>query len=140
MKTRILHAEDDDAVRAFLGQALRRFGYDVVSAADGEAALHRAENEHFDVVITDHHMPGKDGLALVAGLRAARFGGRIFVLSGALPEAALPEYLRLGVDGIAAKPISLAALRALLGDEPAEPAPLPVWGAACAQASGLTIM
>lgn len=119
MKTRILHAEDDATVRGFLAQALRRFGYEVVSEADGEAARLRAEKEPFDVVITDHQMPRKDGLALVAALRAARFGGRILVLAGALPPEVRSHYLRLEVNGIAGKPISLAALRALLSEQPA---------------------
>ncbi len=120
MKTRILHAEDDATVRGFLAQALGRFGYEVVSDADGEAALLRAKNEPFDIVITDHQMPRKDGFALVAALRAARFEGRIFVLAGALPAEARSQYLRLEVNGIAAKPISLAALRALLSDQTPE--------------------
>jgi DNA-binding NarL/FixJ family response regulator len=72
------------------------------------------------VIITDHQMPRKNGLALVVALRAARFDGRIFVLAGALPLEARSDYLRLKVNGIAAKPISLAALRALLSERPPE--------------------
>lgn len=115
MKKRLLYAEDDEIVRGALSQLLTLLGWQVTCEPHGEAALDRIHAEEFDVVLTDHHMPGKDGLALVQNLRAEGFHGRIFVLSGALPAAEENEYRRLHVDGIAAKPVALSELRELLG-------------------------
>ena len=114
MKKRVLLAEDDLPVRAFMDEALYFLGYQVVTEADGVAALRRLEGGHFDIVITDHRMPGMDGLALVKELRARNYGGRIYVISGQMPQADWEEYGRLRVDGIATKPLKVAELHRLL--------------------------
>jgi len=114
MKPRVLHADDVDLVRTFLSRGLVRLGYEVTSVADVGSALRAVGAGSFDVVITDHDMPGGNGLALVKALHDAQFAGRIFVLSGALSAGDRAEYLRLGVDGIAGKPIGLDGLRELL--------------------------
>lgn len=114
MNPRVLHVDDVDLVRTFLRRGLVRLGYDVTSAVDVGSALAALEAERFGTVITDHDMPGGTGLKLVKALQAAHFPGRIFVLSGALSASDRAEYLKLGVDGIAAKPIGLDGLRDLL--------------------------
>ena len=61
--TRILLAEDDDSLRAFLTRALERAGHEVVSCPDGEAALEAlAAGKRFDLLLTDIVMPGVDGI------------------------------------------------------------------------------
>lgn len=114
MKNRILHADDEQLIRAFIDEALHFLGYEVVGVTDGDAALRRLAHEAFDVVITDHHMPIMGGLELVRALRRQDFGGRIYVLSGSLAAADRREYEALGVDGIAAKPLGLMELDLLL--------------------------
>jgi CheY-like chemotaxis protein len=114
MKPRVLHADDLDLVRTFLSRGLVRLGYEVTSVADVGSALAATAAGNFEIVITDHDMPGGNGLALVKALHAEQFAGRIFVLSGALSARDRAEYLKLGVDGIVAKPIGLDALRELL--------------------------
>ena len=123
MKTRVLHAEDEQLVRAFIDEALHFLGFEVVGVADGKAALARLAQESFDVVITDHHMPEIGGLALVRELRARAFGGRVYVLSGALHANEHREYEALGVDGIAAKPLGLMELSLFLKNAMTAPAP-----------------
>jgi two-component system cell cycle sensor histidine kinase/response regulator CckA len=62
-KERILLAEDDEAVREFATESLRRMGYTVFSAADGEEALDilNRDIEPPDLLLTDVVMPGIDG-------------------------------------------------------------------------------
>jgi CheY-like chemotaxis protein len=83
---RVLVAEDDDlfadAVDAFLQQA----GFTVMLACDGEAALERAADNLFDVLLTDLRMPRMDGAALIRRLRAERPDLPIVVMSGNAPE------------------------------------------------------
>src|SRR5690606_24110733 len=78
MKTRVLLAEDDVHVGAFMAEALRFLGFEVTLASDGAQALALAADHEFDVVMTDHRMPEMDGLGLVRALRARGFGGRIY--------------------------------------------------------------
>jgi CheY-like chemotaxis protein len=114
MKKRVLVAEDDLPLRAFMDEALYFLGYQVVAEADGAAALRRLDTGNFDIVITDHRMPEMDGLTLVRELRARRYAGRIYVISGEMPSEAWAEYGRLQVDGIGIKPMKINDLHRML--------------------------
>jgi len=61
---RILLAEDDDAMRAYLVRALEKADYDVVAVDRGTAALPLLEQEAFDLLLTDIVMPEMDGIEL----------------------------------------------------------------------------
>ncbi len=61
---RILLAEDDASMRAYLGRALERAGYEVVSVDRGTAAIPLLETEPFDLLLTDIVMPEMDGIEL----------------------------------------------------------------------------
>ena len=60
-QTRVLLAEDDRAVRRLLEVVLERAGYQVISAADGLAAMKLVLSEPVDVVVTDAMMPNISG-------------------------------------------------------------------------------
>ena len=62
--TRILLAEDEQAMREYLARALERSGYDVVSVDRGTEAAPLLEREHFDLLLTDIVMPEMDGIGL----------------------------------------------------------------------------
>lgn len=62
--TRILLAEDEQAMREYLARALERSGYDVVSVDRGTEAAPLLESEHFDLLLTDIVMPEMDGIEL----------------------------------------------------------------------------
>lgn len=66
---RILAVDDSAAMRQMVGITLTGAGHQVQQAADGREALQFAEQERFDLVITDVNMPGMDGLTLVRQLR-----------------------------------------------------------------------
>lgn len=112
---RVLHADDHPAVRESVKLRLERLGHRVLSVMDGDAALACAAEEPFDVVITDHQMPGKNGLAVVQSLRARRYPGRIYVFCADLADAHRAAYQRHQVNGIAEKPFGLAELEAWIG-------------------------
>ena len=61
---RILVAEDEEAMRAYLARALQNAGYDVVAVDRGTHALPYLENEHFDLLLSDIVMPEMDGIEL----------------------------------------------------------------------------
>jgi two-component system cell cycle response regulator CpdR len=69
---RILLAEDEEALRAFVARALAMDGHEVVQAADGGEALDvlTREQGRFELLLTDIRMPVMDGIALA--LAAAR--------------------------------------------------------------------
>jgi signal transduction histidine kinase/CheY-like chemotaxis protein len=66
----ILIIEDDPAVRMGLARGLRRAGYACLEAASGERGLELARKRTPDLVLTDMHVPGKDGLMVLREFRA----------------------------------------------------------------------
>ena len=63
-RTRILLAEDDEAMRTYLARALEKAGYSVVQVDRGTAALPYLETEEFDLLLSDIVMPEMDGIEL----------------------------------------------------------------------------
>lgn len=61
---RILLAEDDNAMRAYLARALENAGYQVVAVDRGTEALPFLTNERFDLLLSDIVMPEMDGIEL----------------------------------------------------------------------------
>jgi CheY-like chemotaxis protein len=85
----ILLAEDERAVAFSIAFALKCDGHKVQVVADGEQALAsvRIEPDAFNLLITDHSMPGMTGVELVDRLREESFHGKVMVLSAHLsPE------------------------------------------------------
>ena len=75
---RILLAEDEEAMRAYLHRALEKAGYEVVSVDRGTDALPKLEEEHFDLLLSDIVMPEMDGIELAQ--RAAEISPRTKVM------------------------------------------------------------
>jgi len=61
---RILLAEDDEAMRAYLARALENAGYEVISVDRGTEALPYLQSQHFDLLLSDIVMPEMDGIEL----------------------------------------------------------------------------
>ena len=84
----ILLVEDEEAVRVLAQRVLSRFGYRVISAANGQAALLASEmsNRHIDLLLTDVVMPGMGGRELAERLSQLRPGIRVLFMSGYAEE------------------------------------------------------
>jgi CheY-like chemotaxis protein len=67
---RILVVEDDPGLRELLVTALSEHGYAVFAAEDSSAALSLLDREPVELVLTDMHLPGMDGHALIDALCA----------------------------------------------------------------------
>ena len=87
--TRILLAEDDDALRRFLTRALERAGYEVNACADGDEAL-AALDPSYDVLLTDIVMPGADGIEVARQAASRHPNIRIVFITGFAAVALAP--------------------------------------------------
>src|SRR5580700_3962545 len=94
---RVLVAEDDDAMRNLVTEALRKDGYEVVSVSDGGRLLvslaHNLggdEQGFVDLVVTDVRMPICTGMQILEQVRAARWK-MPFILMTAFGDAATRE-------------------------------------------------
>ena len=79
---RILLAEDDSSMRAYLTRALERSGYAVTSVDRGTAALPLLEAEAFDLLLTDIVMPEMDGIELAQRAAAIAPEMRVMFITG----------------------------------------------------------
>lgn len=120
---RVLVVDDDPFMRRLLGVQLRQIGCHEVHAVEGgsQALDWLAEAPAPpDAIVLDLHMPGLDGLAVVAQLAQRRFGGAVLLLSGdddAALQAAVAQARALlpGVRAALRKPVPPQALAAALG-------------------------
>ena len=80
----VLVVEDDSFVRSYAVLSLQSLGYQVISAVDGDEALHKLEAEaHVDLLFTDIVMPGGiNGWELARMARKARPQLRVLLTSG----------------------------------------------------------
>jgi CheY-like chemotaxis protein len=110
---RILVVEDEKAVAHMIAMVLGGPSAQVATARNGWEALIKigATLKPFDVVITDHRMPGMNGLDLVRQLRTKTFLGKILVLSAYLGDEDIQAYERLGVDMMMSKPFDFEELQ-----------------------------
>jgi two-component system KDP operon response regulator KdpE len=123
-KQRILVVDDERQITRVLSRGLTTQGYDVHTAADGEAALQTFSDWHADLVVTDLSMPIMNGLELCRRLRAFS-EVPIIVLSVKGEERAKVEALDAGADDYVTKPFGidelLARIRATLRRVPTSP-------------------
>ena len=113
---RVLYVDDMRELREVARIALSRAGHKVDVAPDGADALElvKANPGAFDIVISDHHMAGMNGLELVIRLREINFPGMIAIVSSELNGDVETEYRRLGIERILYKPVELSELRSLV--------------------------
>jgi CheY-like chemotaxis protein len=97
--------EDDRFLRRACEAGLRRHGYTVFTAIDGEEGLRVARTQHPDLVLLDLLMPKVSGLDVLRALRAdpATRGIHIVILSNSSREQDAAEIDSLGVDGYLVK-------------------------------------
>jgi two-component system cell cycle response regulator CpdR len=110
---RILLAEDEEALRAFVMRALLQDGHDMVATADGGEALDALTREQgrFDLLLTDIRMPVMDGIALA--LAAARDWPELTILlmTGYADQRERAHGLDALIHDVIAKPFSLSDIR-----------------------------
>lgn len=105
---RILIVDDDADMRRLLLRTLQRWGYDVVSAADGVEAWEHLQNESISFVITDWIMPKLDGLGLCRRIREARLARYIYIilLTAKNSKDELIKGMEAGADDFLIKPFN----------------------------------
>lgn len=115
---RVLVAEDDDALRRQLRDALADAGYAVDEAPDGEEAAFLGETEPYDAVVLDLGLPVRDGLSALRGWRQRGIAMPVLILTARGTWQEKVEGIDAGADDYLAKPFRmeelLARLRALI--------------------------
>ena len=110
----MLLADDNADLRTYIARLLAERGYEVTTAADGEAALAAARSAKPDLLVTDVMMPRLDGFGLLRAMRndAGLRDLPVIMLSARAGEEAKVEGLDSGADDYLTKPFSARELLA----------------------------
>ena len=114
---RVLLADDDEASRRFLRDALHALGATTRECADGLQAVQLAREQPFDLLLLDCRMPGAGAREVLAALHAeggASAGCLAVASSAEVSPATRQELLACGFHEVLRKPCGLAELRHLL--------------------------
>jgi two-component system cell cycle response regulator CpdR len=109
---RILLAEDDDNVRAFVARALAHVGHEVTEAEDGgiAAELCASQDGAFDLLLSDIKMPVMDGLALALTVAAQYPDLTILLMTGFADQRERAHGLETLIYDVVPKPFTLQVL------------------------------
>ncbi|MCC5978376.1 MAG: response regulator [Salinarimonas sp.] len=80
---RVLYIDDDPAFGRLVERALTRQGMEVTYAEGGDAGLTQLADATFDIIALDHFMPGKEGLDVLAEIRAMALAPPVIYVTGA---------------------------------------------------------
>ena len=111
---KVLIAEDESAIREIIAITLKRAGYEVTEACDGQQAIdiYEERNGAFDVVLLDIMMPNVDGLEVCKRLRNESSTVGIIMLTAKTQEMDKVSGLLMGADDYITKPFSPSELMA----------------------------
>lgn len=140
-RLRVLVVEDNAINRRLIERQLERLGCPFASAADGRTALEMLRSEDYGLVLLDCQMPGLDGYATAAEIRAQEGGKRrapIVAITANATEEDRRRCLEVGMDDFVPKPIDLESLFATLErwDRPFDETALGVFASVAADAPG----
>lgn len=110
----IMVVDDSASQRRMLAMTLRMRGYLVVEATNGVEALHFADAQSFDLVISDWMMPEMDGLSLCRALRKKKSNGYLYfiLLTSKHEKEEIARGLDAGADDFLVKPVNATELSA----------------------------
>lgn len=106
-KPRLLVVDDEPNILDLLSASLRFAGFEVDTAADGNAALHLARTTSFDLIVLDVMLPDMDGFTVIRRLRSARIEVPVLFLTARDDVADKLTGLQEGGDDYVTKPFSL---------------------------------
>lgn len=112
---KVIIAEDDPVSREILASLVRKWGYQVVAAADGREAMEalRAQTEPV-LAILDWMMPGMEGVEICRRVREISKSVYILLVTARAGKEQIVEGLRAGADDYLTKPFDKEELRARL--------------------------
>jgi DNA-binding response OmpR family regulator len=108
--SRILLVDDEQSVQKLLAYPLRKEGYEVVCALDGQEALDKLREGEFDLIVLDLMLPKVDGFDICRHVRATS-SVPIIMLTARIEEIDKVLGLELGADDYITKPFSVREFR-----------------------------
>jgi len=110
VRIRVLIVEDDEVFRRPLQRALEAAGYEVVAVPSGEDALAVLDRSAVDLLLTDHRLPGMDGVQLITRSKAMHPALAVIVMTAHGTAESAVDARRHGADAYLVKPFAVPDL------------------------------
>jgi CheY-like chemotaxis protein/anti-sigma regulatory factor (Ser/Thr protein kinase) len=113
---KVLLVEDEAINRIACSKLLKKSGYIVTSAVNGQEALDHLSKEDFDLILMDIQMPVMDGMEATKSIRRSSFGGAktnipIIAMTAYAMAGDKEKFLSAGMDDYISKPVDIGILR-----------------------------
>jgi two-component system response regulator PilR (NtrC family) len=112
--SRILVVDDEEAMREFLRILLEKEGHEVISAADGAAALGLATSREMDLIISDIKMPRLDGVGFLTGLREKGLETPVIMMTAYASSDSAIQAMKQGAFDYITKPFKVDEIRLVI--------------------------
>jgi two-component system NtrC family response regulator len=106
----VLILDDDADFNSLLTDIFEQADYEVTSLEDPVEAVDVFRNTHFDLVVTDHKMPGMTGAEYMKAIKQMRPEVPVIIVSGYLENDTIRELISDGVGGVFLKPLNIFSL------------------------------
>jgi len=111
---KILVADDEESMRWVLSKALKRKGFSVDLARDGDEALRMIQSSHYDMAILDIKMPGLSGLDLLDQVRELKKDLLVVIMTAEASMKNAVEAMKRGAYDYITKPFDLDVIDAII--------------------------
>jgi len=111
---KILVADDEESMRWVLSKALKRKGFSVDLAKDGDEALKMIQSAHYDMAILDIKMPGLSGLELLDQIRELKKELLVVIMTAEASMKNAVEAMKRGAYDYITKPFDLDVIDAII--------------------------
>ncbi len=117
MMARVLVVDDEEILRMLIRDTLEDMGYEIEEAENGQEALERVAQEHYDLMILDYMMPHVTGIEVIERLPAQiKANLPILMLTAKSQEEDRQKVFEKGVDYFMSKPFSPVKLMEVVED------------------------
>ncbi len=112
----ILVIDDETTILDAIKIIFEDMGYTVKVFADSQAGMEEAVRNDYDLIVVDIRMPGMNGAEVTEGIRKARAGARILIITGYSTDPLVARALEAGAFGLLKKPFEIGKILDSLKD------------------------
>jgi DNA-binding NtrC family response regulator len=115
MSERVLICDDDDAMRFFLVEAMKKRGYEVEPFDNAEAAVERVQKQKFDLYLMDIRLPGMSGIEAIPQIKELDPRAIIIVITAYGSKQKALDAMRAGAYDFFTKPFKMDEMNVVIG-------------------------